>query len=59
MDPGTKVGVLFGAGLLVLGGGWGLFYWLTSMREDPTASEGEEAEDPAEQEGPPRGTHDD
>jgi hypothetical protein len=55
MDPGTKVGVFFGAGLLVLAGGWGLFHWLTSIREDPTGSEGEEAEDPAE-EGPPHGS---
>jgi hypothetical protein len=56
MDPGTKVGIFFGVGLLVFGGGWGLFQWLTAPREDPTAYSGEEAEDPAEEEGPPRGT---
>jgi len=59
MDPGSKVGVFFGAGLLVLAGGWGLFHWLGSVFEDPTGSEGEEAEDPADQEGPPHSTRDD
>ena len=58
MDPGTKVGVFFGAGLLLLGGGWAMFHWLASLIEDPTTSEGQEAEEPAEQEGISKGFDD-
>jgi hypothetical protein len=56
MDPGTKVAIFIGAGVLVLGGGWALFHWLGSVGDDPTSSEGEEADDPAETEGPPTGS---
>jgi hypothetical protein len=58
MDPGSKAAIFIGAGLLMAGGGWGLFHWLTSIRDDPTTSEGQEAEDPAEQEGPPTPSND-
>jgi hypothetical protein len=58
MDPGTKMGVVVGAGLLLLAGGWGMFHWLSSLIEDPTASGGEEAEEPAEQPGPSSGFDD-
>ncbi|KFE66810.1 hypothetical protein DB31_9024 [Hyalangium minutum] len=53
------MGVFFGAGLLLLGGGWAMFHWLASLIEDPTTSEGQEAEEPAEQEGPPSSGFDD
>lgn len=59
MDAGTKAAVMIGAGVFVLGGGWALFSWLLSALEDPTGSEGQEAEDPAEQEGPPRSSSED
>jgi hypothetical protein len=59
MDPGTKMGVFFGAGLVLLAGGWGMFRWLGALIEDPTTSEGEEVDEPAEQEGPPSSGFDD
>jgi hypothetical protein len=58
MDPGDKAALFIGAGVLVAAGGWGLFHWLTSIRDDPTASEGQEAEAPAETEGPPTHSND-
>jgi hypothetical protein len=51
MDPGTKMGVIVGAGLVLLVGGWGIFRLLAPLLEDPTTSEGEEVDEPAEQEG--------
>jgi hypothetical protein len=59
MDPGAKMGVIAVAGLLMLAGGWGLFQWLASLIEDPPVSEGQEAQEPAEQEGLSRGFSDD
>jgi hypothetical protein len=49
MDPGSKAAIFIVAGVLVTAGGWGLFRWLVSIHEDRTASDGEEADDPAEQ----------
>lgn len=45
MDPGSKVALFVGAGLLILGAGWGVFRWLFPVRDDPTSSEGQEIED--------------
>ncbi|MBN1209355.1 MAG: hypothetical protein JXB05_31175 [Myxococcaceae bacterium] len=59
MDPGTKAAVIIGSGVFVLGGGWALFSWLVSVLEDPTASEGQEVEEPADQEGPPSSSSED
>lgn len=53
------MGVFFGAGLVLLAGGWGMFRWLAQLIEDPTTSDGQEAEDPAEKEGPPSSGFDD
>jgi hypothetical protein len=58
MDPGSKAAIFIGASVLVVSGGWGLFRWLVSIYEDTTASDGAEADDPAEQEGPPTHSND-